>query len=193
MLGRFGNEALGRSGIHGRTPQSVLSDPKSHTATSALITPSMVLGNPSSQMPLSWWKTLLIVQLSVLELHQIGGVCGGTGGGGDGVGESGVGGGGVLGEDGESGGGCIGGDGGAGGIRVICTLKMSVYCCDKSSMIQGCSRSAGTHGVREVSVHSAKGFVLPGISVVSNPPDARTREATASTMLDAGGIGGGDG
>lgn len=133
------------------------------------------------------------MQLSVLALHQIGGVCGGTGGGGDGVGESGVGGGGVFGGDGESGGGCIGGDGGAGGIKVICTLKMSVYCCDKSSMIQGCSRSAGTHGVRELSVHSARGFVLPGISVVSNPPDARTREATPSTMLDAGGIGGGDG
>jgi len=134
-----------------------------------------------------------MVQLSTFALHQIGGFCGGIGGGGVGGGKSGVGGGGAFGSGGERGGGCIGGDGGAGGIKVRETLKMSVYCWAKSSIIQGCSRSAGTQGVRAVSVHSARGLLLPGISVLSNPPDARTREATAKTRLDAGGIGGGDG
>ena len=60
-------------------------------------------------------------------------------------------------------------------------------------MIQGCSRSEGTHGVSDVSVQSARESVLPNISLASNPPAARTRVGDARVMLETGGMGGGGG
>lgn len=51
----------------------------------------------------------------------------------------------------------------------------------------------GTHAVWPLSVHSASTSVLPGISLVSNPPDANTRVGVATTKSDNGGIGGGGG
>lgn len=70
---------------------------------------------------------------------------------------------------------------------------MSLKLCGNSSMSHGCSLSSGTQAVPPESVHSVSMFVLPSISLESNPPEANTPIGVANVKASVGGIGGGGG